>query len=323
MDSSNSDSFGSFGVSGGAGGASGSGVIASGSDSGAAMPTGVPAGISSGGPVVIGGGTQEKKGKKWIVLLAVVFVVAALVGFAVLMMMPRNSKSDKNVIAYTNEYLSLLATGEKSDAVFDENKLTSATISSGELKNIYVIPRFYTSLEEDSANYYKELQTLLDEIKNRSAEEKYSDEQKDEIAFFVDNSKTMLSYYFVATALSYTNSDYEYYLKNGSLDGFLSVYDYPFAETDDEVLLYFGSVINTLYESKKSFYETVSKTSCVKDERIDYACLEEINSKQIEELQGQNSELTSILETQVSKMLNLIVVDAKEINELINGGSNG
>ena len=149
MDSSNSDSFGSFGVSGGAGGASGSGVIASGSDSGAAMPTGVPVGISSGGPVAIGGGMQEKKGKKWIaaVVLFVVFAVALVGGyFLVSYLLPRQDNGDVvvdkgNSKIEFNRYANYILYGKDSDADInydDANLVAYFSKISGEALVEYV-----------------------------------------------------------------------------------------------------------------------------------------------------------------------------------------
>lgn len=122
MDPSNNDSFGSVGVSGGTGGASGGGVIASGSDSGAAMPTGVPAGISSGGPVVIGDGMQEKKGKKWIwaVILGTVFVVILVGGYFLISSLTSkqggNSNNKGDSKAEFNKYANYVLYGKDSEA---------------------------------------------------------------------------------------------------------------------------------------------------------------------------------------------------------------
>lgn len=186
-------------------------------------------------------------------------------------------------------------------------------ISSGDLENIYVIPRSYSSLDEKNAAYYNKLQELLDKIKSGSDE--------DDLAFWTGDSKTMLSYYFAASVLAYTNSDYEYYLKNKNLDGLLSVYGYPFVETDDELLLVFSNTINMLYNSKKEFYDEVSKTNCVKDDGIDYSCLSEIGSAQIEAIKKRNSALTASEEIQTEKMLGLIVADARGIYSLVEGGA--
>lgn len=322
MDSSNNDSFGSFGVSGGTDG-SGS-IVSSGGGSGAGAPMGISSGSggisSGGGPVVIGGGAS-KKGKKWIwaVILGVVFVAVA-VGVAVVLMANRDAKEDKNVTSYVNEYLSLLLTGEKSET-FNNEKLSFANISNGEQKNIYVIPRLYSILEEENTSYYNGLQSLLGEIKEGIKIGGYSEDKKNGLEFFVSDSEIMLSYYFVASVLAYTNSDYEYYFRNKTLDGFLSFYGYPFAETDNEMLSDFGYIIDELYQVKKKFYESVAKTGCMLSDGIDYACLGELDSDQINEIQERISWLVYVEGEQADQMLRLIIADAESIREMVDGGA--
>lgn len=294
MDSSNNNSFGGAGVP----------VISS---------------SPSDGPVFVGGGTSEKKTKKWILIVGALLGVFVLVGVLVYFLVGnQKAKNDGDLKSYVNEYINLLATGKKDEVL--EGDFNFSTISSDERANIYTIPRFYGVLSEENTGYYGDLQDLLNKIKGKIKNVGYSEDTESELEFLVDDSKTMLSYYFTAAALAYTNSDYNYYFKNKTLDGLFLVYGYPFGEVDDMTMLNFKNNIDELYQSKIKFYESVYKTDCMLDDGINYACLGDLNSAQINEIQEQDSWLTSVEEQQTDQILQFVIADAEDIGSMVNGG---
>ena len=250
---------------------------------------------------------ETKKPGKWIFWLIGIFVVTAVI-LLVLIIVLGNKKNDNKT--YANEYFSLLTTGEKSKDFNGE--LTFDAISNEELSNIYTIPRNYGVLDAENTNYYNELVSLLGKIKDGANED---------LAYLVDDSKTMLSYYFAAVALAYTNSSYKYYFENGNLNDLLSVYGYPFSMSDDDTTMNFKSTIDDLYESKNVFYESVSGTGCVVDSEIDYGCLSDLNSGAVNQIQKEISWLEYVERMQADQMLSIIVMNADSIREIVNGGS--
>lgn len=254
---------------------------------------------------------ETKKPRRWAFWLAGIFIAIAIVSLVALIIVMGNKKGG-SIKKYTNEYLNLLSTGEKSDADFN-GELTLDTVSSSESANIYTIPRYYSALDERNVGYYNELIGILNKIREGANED---------LVYLVDDSKTMISYYFAATTLGFTDADYKYYFENGNLDGLLSVYGYPFDVSEDDTTMNFKSTIDDLYESDKTFYESVKGAGCIIDNEVDYGCLEDLDSGQINEIQEKNSWLEYLEETQSNQMLNIIVMNANNIKELVSGGLN-
>lgn len=274
---------------------------------------GSPITSSSNDPIVIGGASEKKKPAAWVFVLIGIVVVGIIALVLVLLFGPKGKVTEISVEENTNKYLNLLFVGEDKEEALASDKMTLAAVTNEGLENIYTIPRFYGSLDEKNTNYYKTLQDLLDGIAKKSSDEN--------VDFWVEDSKTMLSYYFVATALAYTNSDYNHFMTDKVFDGFLTVYGYPFEETSDSILRAFKTKSDALYDTKKEFYKMVAQTNCLMTDGIDYVCLNNLNSSAINAVQQRISSLTASETIESGKMLEIIVADAKSLNNTINGNA--
>ncbi len=275
---------------------------------------GSPMMSSSNDPIVIGGASEKKKPAVWVFVLIGIVIVGVVALVLVLLFGPNGKVKEIPVETNVNRYLSLLLTGEEKDEALSSDGITLAAVKNEELENIYTIPRYYSSLDEKNTNYYKTLQDLLESIVKKSDDKN--------VKFWAEDSSVMLSYYFVATALAYTNSDYNHFMTDKVFDGFLTVYGYPFESTDDDMLMDFKTKSDALYDAKKEFYEMVTQTNCLMTDGIDYVCLNNLNSSAINAVQSQISSLTASETIESGKMLEIIVADAKALNNAINGGSN-
>ena len=263
---------------------------------------------------------KKKSKNKWILIgIGGFVIVVLLIVLLVLFLMPKNNiDDDRTIESYVNEYLNLFATGEESDEPIDAEKLTVEVISNEELTNIYTMPRFYDSYDEKNVDYYNKLISLLIKIEKKNTKEKYSEEQKDRVALLVDDLQKILPYYFIAVALAYTDSCYDYYFENYTLAEIFAVYGYPFEDIDDTLLRIYSGRIDRLYNVKASFYNSAVELGCSDANGIDYVCLSGLDSGEIAEMQNDNSQLTSMEEDDAEELLVRMSGDATGIYEIFN-----
>ena len=329
MDQTQNDSFGSLSNDQGGnmqtgGGISGGGIPGSISSGGVpggqnyTMPMG--SGVTSG-PVVLNNG-GGRRSKKWAVVLVVFLVFVAVAGgvFAVWKSGVYESGANNDDLVY--EYINLLMLGKDSREKYD-GEINVAFLTNDEnedegVQNIYTFLKIFAYNSEDSISYYKRLKEVLDRIK----ETKDSRDSWGMVVFLVNNSKELLSRYFVSAILSETNAGYSYFVRNKSFDGFLSEYDNPFVKSDEVFLQDTDVLIDGLFDVKEKIYKNVSETNCMKSDGIDYECLESLSSEEIRLVQMENLEMSTIVRDTVNDLLDLIIANAGSMVELIGGGYN-
>ena len=270
------------------------------------------AGSGSGDIILDNSGGKKKK--VWLIVVVIVLVVLAILGLVAVLVLniPKNNLSIND---YMEQYLSLLEYGKENEEDFSSGDISVKSLSNEEAENIYAIPRFSDPLSEKNVNYYNALQRVLDGMREKAA----SVESGEDIIFLVDDSKTLISYYFVAAALVYTNASYNYFIQNGNLEGFLSAYGYPFDVGEEDKNSFLASTIRKAYNMRAEVYNEISRTNCVTDERVDYACLQYLNSESLMEKQMKDSSFERVLKSYIEDMLEELIVDVDDMKVLLNG----
>lgn len=268
------------------------------------------------------GGVRGNKGgaktlKKWIIIAVVLIILLSVVVIA-FVNMPNINPSKTSL---KDEYLNLLVFGKNSSDPFTR-EITKSELISSSSKNVYYFP-IEEPLAEETVNYFNQLKQSLEKIKNTAnVGGTYSDEEKNNVVFLVADSEILISYYFVGAILTRTDAAYEYYISNDSFDDFLNRYDYPFQETEDEMLESASKAIEDLYNNRKSFYDAAKDGDCIKTDYLDYDCLDSANSSSIEELEFEKMKLYPVVEIHLNNILKRLVADTNSIASIMKGTGN-
>lgn len=270
-------------------------------------------------------GKPKRSRKRLVLAMVVIFVIIIVIFAAVFLKFYFNNKP-LAVKGYVSQYINLLVGGEKKDEDTEqdyqefEKILNKDALERSRSKNIYNISHYSDPSSEKTIKYYNELMGVLREIKESALGGAFSNEEKEKLELLVDDSSSLISLYFMATALAYTNGSYNYFMAHNTLDGFLADYGYPMGDfSDDTVMQIFNAAIVRAYNSKKIYYETIMDLGCIKNKNgesyIDSTCLD-INAK-IEDMNKKIIQLQRGLGSYSDKILDLIAMNAINIDKII------
>ncbi len=286
MNPSQNDSFGSF--SNGQGGDLGRPGVGTDGQGFSAVP--MNNGVVTSGPVVSGPVTNSsiasgpvvldsnggRKSRKWVVILIILLLFVVVAGGVFAVWKSGVLGNDDSSLVY--EYVNLLISGKDSKEKVDSEIGADILADEGEdIQNIYTSLRMFSYDSEENISYYNSLKNVLAKIEKA----KNSSDGWKEIVSLANNSKELLSRYFVAAFLANTNASYNYYVKHKNFSGFLSDYDYPFAEPGETLVQEFDASIDDMVEIKKKMYEGIAAANCMENNIINYECLEMQGSEEI------------------------------------------
>ena len=296
MDPTQNDSFGSF-------------------SSGQGGYIGQP-GAYSAAPIAVSDG--RKKSKKWVWILVLVIFVAVAGGIFALWQ--SGTFDNKDYIGLVNKYLNLLVSNNDSEGIFDDElSVEYLTNNSNEkTQNIYTLPRMLDYDDNNNKSYYNSLVSILDEINSI----KKTRGDRETIASIANYSKELLSRYYISTILTDTDASYDYFIKHKTLDGFLSAYGYPFDELNEGLINDYSNTIKELVEIKGKMYSAILNANCLDVTGINYECVGQLDSKEIDDYRLNNSNLNMMVNEISSTTLYLIMVDANQMRSIINGENN-
>lgn len=268
---------------------------------------------SSGTGDVILGEQKKKSSKLGAIIIGLLTLCVTLV---VVFLVISNSGNNRNVnVSETiNHYLTQFFYGDTPIEFISGEK----TIESVERFGGSNIATYYNQEEatlDSGLAYYdtlkNDLELILDAVKDNSKYEKLNR--------YVSDSRELLRYYFVANALLYNNESETYYLANGSLDGFLSKFDYPAEVSKDSVLFVYWNQIKIVFDFLKEHYAVSASNECVEDVNGNMTCSKQ---KEIDELDSDLRGSSATLEYMTTNMLRQLVFFANEMNSLENGEEN-
>ena len=271
--------------------------------------------VSSGGDIVLS--SQPKKDRKKLVI-AIIIVACILVGVGVFILVNFMSKNSTSLSEYGNQYFNLITTGEK-NKIWTDGEVNIDTLKESESSNIYNISESGDPLSDENKTYYSELHSILSNI-NKLAHKLTNEENKNTLEYLADDSSKLLSLYSAGMALVYTNASYDYYIENGSLDGFLDQINYNINDTEDNLINDFKYIVDLTYEKEEEYFRAVNNSGCLVANTIDYEC--EAGSQLAVSARREMQDAQGTLADYADKMLNLIIVQANEIKTLTADGGN-
>ena len=310
MNPSQNDSFGSFsnGQGGGAQAGGYSGEISSGGGISGGQNSVMPMGSGmASGPVVLNGG-GGRRSKKWVVILVALLFLGVAVG--VVLSLSRMGGGEKGLV---NKYINLLAYDKESTNKLNGELLDEIMAGDEGEETIRNIGTFYLLDGYDSERgsaYYKALKNALGGIEKA---------KNTQISALAKSSSELLPRYFVAAILANTDAIYFYFIENKGLNGFLSEYDYPFAEPTEESVQGFDNIINQLIDTEKEKFEKIAATGCIENSGVNYICLEEVDSEEISSLIIAEGELNAKVYDVSMEAFELIINKADEMMQIVDG----
>lgn len=242
----------------------------------------------NGGDIILVNDPKPKPAKKKILIgggVALAIVVILVVVLAI------SNIGRIDIDEYISRYASLFVYGNEEHLSMRDN-IAFSSLTEGGNDNVYVVPNLYDLTDQKVIDYYTRLQYLLDMIEKGGTTLSDSDERKLYLIDLANESRRLLSYYFVGSALLNSNVSLEYYVQNQGMDGFLSDYGYPFTAVGDDDWLWeaIGGQIVRLVDNRYVIYRDASSAGCIDGEEITYSCMRQ-NGVQYADLQRDNDNL--------------------------------
>lgn len=206
--------------------------------------------ISSRGDIILSAG-EEKKKKKLIIFIIVLLVIAVLLCGVLFLVWKMKSDTNSAVNKYNN-YL------------FSDGNLNSNDSDDSDAAEI----------SNNASGYYDEVVSYLDSIKSSVNKNIVLSEKKKQILLNdVDESREVVG--CIATSIALVNMDgvMEFYKENGSLEGFLNLYNCSM----DAIESNYGDDILNSYKTQVEYFDAIKNAGCMsKDGDEYYECVSNI-----------------------------------------------